>query len=230
MIISKQEFNNLKSRDDIPLKCKGCNNIFYGKKHKVMASIKDSISAKQNYDYCTLKCFTKTQEIKIEIECGQCHKKITKTPSEIKHSKHGKSFCSSSCSATYNNTHKTTGYRRSKLEKWLEIKLIKSYPNLEINFNKIDTINAELDIYIPPLKLAFELNGIFHYEPIYGKEKLDRTKNNDDRKFQACLERGIELCIIDVSKIKYFKENTSKPILEIVINLIDKKIGHPGQI
>lgn len=59
-----------------------------------------------------------------------------------------------------------------------------------------------MDIYIPVLSLAFELNGIFHYEPIYGEGKLLSIQNNDDRKFQACLEHDIELCIINSSEQK----------------------------
>ncbi len=133
-------------------------------------------------------------------------------------------FCSQSCAAIYNQSHKTHGYRRSKLEIWLEVELNKLYPSLEIHFNRKDAINSELDIYIPSLKLAFELNGIFHYEPIYGEEQLKKIKNNDTRKYQACLERGIELCIIDTSKIKYFKESTSKPILDIISKIINDKI------
>ena len=79
------------------------------------------------------------------------------------------------------------------------------FPSLEFHFNRKDTINSELDIYIPSLKIAFELNGIFHYEPIYGPEKLGQINNNDERKMQACIEHGIELCLIDVSTLTYFK-------------------------
>lgn len=132
-------------------------------------------------------------------------------------------FCSHSCAGTYNNTHKTTGTRRSKLENYLESKLTDLYPTLEIHFNRKDTINSELDIYIPSLKVAFELNGIFHYEPIYGQNKLSSIQNNDNRKFQACLERGIELCLIDTSTQKYFKENTSLKYLEIITTIIKNK-------
>ena len=85
-------------------------------------------------------------------------------------------------------------------------------------------IDAELDIYIPSLNLAFELNGIFHYEPIFGEKKLNSTKNNDKRKFQACLEKNIELCIIDTSTQKYFKENTSKIYLDIILKITDNKL------
>lgn len=134
-------------------------------------------------------------------------------------------FCSSSCAAKYNNTHKTTGTRRSKLEKWIEEQLTIFHPNLEIHYNKTNAINGELDIYIPSLKLAFELNGIFHYEPIYSKEKLSSTQNNDKRKFQACLEQEIELCIIDTSSQGYFKITTSQKFLDIIINTIKEKLA-----
>ena len=98
------------------------------------------------------------------------------------------------------------------------------YPSLVVNYNKNDTINAELDIYIPSLKLAFELNGPFHYEPIFGEEKLKSTQTNDKRKFQACLEHKIELCIIDTSKQRYFKEKTSNEYLCIITNIIEQKL------
>lgn len=123
--------------------------------------------------------------------------------------------------ATYNNTHKTHGTRRSKLEPWLEGQLKKLYPDLNMIFNGKDTINSELDIYIPSLKLAFELNGIFHYEPIYGKDKLQSIKNNDTRKFQACIEKGISLCIVDSSQQKRFSPKSSQKYLDIIVNIIE---------
>lgn len=134
-----------------------------------------------------------------------------------------RNYCSNSCNATYTNTHKKYGTVRSKLEKYIEQSLVPMYPNLEFHFNRKDAINSELDIFIPCLNLAFELNGIFHYEPIFGKEKLSQINNNDKRKFQACLERGIELCIIDTSSQKYFKPKTSKKFLDIICSVIDKR-------
>ena len=142
----------------------------------------------------------------------------------IKKSKSGLSFCSSSCAATYNNTHKTIGYRRSKLEIWLEERLLQKYFNLEFKFNDKEAINSELDIYIPSVQIAFELNGIFHYEPIFGEEKLKDIQNNDNRKFQACLEHNIELCIIDSSGQKRFTIQSSEKYLTIISNIIDSKL------
>jgi hypothetical protein len=109
---------------------------------------------------------------------------------------------------------------------YLENTLIGLYPDIKFKFNCKKEINSELDIYIPELKLAFELNGIFHYEPIYGTDTLSKIQNNDNRKFQACLENNIELCIIDTSKQSYFKESTSKIYLDIIKQIIDNKIIH----
>lgn len=159
---------------------------------------------------------------KQNVFCKNCNKEFKKTVAEIKNTKNN--FCCQSCAAIYNNTHKTKGIRVSKLEVWLAKELPKLYPNLEFHFNRKDTINSELDIYIPSLKLAFELNGIFHYEPIFGKEKLKSIKNNDNRKFQACIENNIELCIIDSSSLGYFKLDKVKKYLDMIKHIIDLKL------
>jgi hypothetical protein len=133
-------------------------------------------------------------------------------------------FCSRRCAGVYWSKHKIIGTCRSKMERWIEEQLTQKYPNLLIDYNKTNTINAELDIYIPSLKLAFEFNGIFHYEPIFGYEKLKSYQTNDNRKIQACLENKIELCIIDTHTSTYFKKERDKKFLDIVIKIIDSKI------
>lgn len=158
-----------------------------------------------------------------QFDCILCTKTFCRTTSARKKSINA--FCSLSCAAKYNNAHKTHGTRRSKLEVYLETKLKEKYPNLEIHFNRKDAINSELDIYIPSLKLAFELNGIYHYEPIHGPEKLSSVKNNDNRKFQACIEKGIELCIIDISGLKYFKEDKAIKFYQVTEIIIDQKLA-----
>jgi hypothetical protein len=174
--------------------------------------------------FCCNACRGVYYNKELTLQCGWCNKTIIVKNNQHKKSKSGKSFCSKSCAAKYNNTHKTTGNRRSKLEIWLEEKLTELYENLEIKFNHKNAINSELDIYIPSLNIAFELNGIFHYEPIYGSDKLASIKNNDTRKFQACLEKGIELVIIDTSGQKYTKPKTSQKYLDIITNIINLKI------
>lgn len=216
-LYSKTLFNTSKSNDLLPLKCKCCNNTFSKRKELIKRFLNKTTH--KTFDFCSIQCQKKFEGNFKHFKCKKCNIDFKKTNAEIKKSKNH--FCSKSCSTTYNNTHKNTGTRRSKLETYLEQQLISLYPNLAIDFNKKDTINSELDIYIPSLKLAFELNGIYHYEPIHGTDKLNQIQNNDHRKFQACAERNISLCIIDTSKQKYFKESTSQEFLNIIIDIIN---------
>lgn len=221
---TEQEIREMKSSDEktIPCECYACNNIFYISRNDALKYFFKS-KIQRKHKTCSIKCKAKLQLKKIEVTCLQCNKNFYKLPKEI--IKSPNNFCGSSCAATYNNTHKTKGYRRSKLEVYLEKELPLVYPDIEFHFNRKDAINSELDIYIPDLRLAFELNGIFHYEPIYGQPQLSKIQNNDNRKFQACLESKIELCIIDTSKLSYFKEKNAKPYLDIVCSIIKKKCG-----
>jgi hypothetical protein len=226
ILMNNNDYINKKSKELIPLECEHCFITFYVEKRFIKSNVKRGRT--NRHTYCSKKCHNLSKFKRIEKNCKQCNKKISITFYKNEKSKHH--FCNSSCAATYNNTHKTKGTRISKLEMWIQSKLTNLYPTLEMHYNKKDTINSELDIYIPVLNLAFELNGIFHYEPIYGDKKLNEIKNNDNRKFQACLEHGIELCIIDTSKIKYLKESKCKEILEIINTIIKTKIGSRGEV
>lgn len=219
ILIPTEEVLSSKYSKMIPIQCDKCNKVF----EKKCKYVKLHLLYRPSYhQFCSKNCSVSFACKKIEVSCKQCNKSFFKVNAELK--KHPNSFCSRSCAATFNNTHKTHGCRKSKLEKHLESLLPSLYPNLEFHFNRKDAINSELDIYIPSLELAFELNGIFHYEPIYGSDKLNQIKNNDSRKYQACLEKNIELCIIDTSGLKYFKPEKCQKYLDIITNIINTKI------
>ena len=221
-LYSEEQLMSSKSYESLPCECDYCKKIFFLTRHEVLDSLNPKRHTKGKF--CSIECVGLSKQQRTIMKCSNCQKEFSQTPSQIKNSKSGNHFCSKSCAATYNNTHKTKGNRRSKLEVYLEEKLKNIYSKLKIDFNKTNAIDSELDIYIPSLKLAFELNGIFHYEPIYGQNKLDQVQNNDNRKFQACIEQGIELCIIDTSHQKYFKESTSKKYLDIITTIINTKL------
>jgi hypothetical protein len=216
-LYTQEQFDKCKSRGLLPLKCENCGDTFHKQKHYIQAD---------GFKYCSKSCQNKAQIKAVTKPCGSCGKETTRQLNQYQSSKSGLIFCNPSCSAKYSNTHKTTGTRVSKLEKWLAEKLIQTYPNLEFEFNKIDAINAELDIYIPTVKLAFELNGIYHYEPIYGADKLNRTQNNDKRKMQACLEKGIALCVLDTSQQKRFTEKSSLIFWDTIQEVIKKHLDN----
>lgn len=220
MLTSQDDYQKSKYKDLIKFECQHCHKEFT-RPHK---EVKYSLKIGENISYCSRDCNYKSRFNGETKPCSNCNNPVYRRPKDIKKLKSNRFFCCQSCAATYNNTHKTKGYRRSKLELYLETNLNQLFSDLIIKYNDKEAINSELDIFIPSLSLAIELNGIFHYEPIYGQDKLGKIQNNDNRKFQACLERNIELCIIDTSKLSYFKERTARPYLDIVVNLIKNKL------
>jgi hypothetical protein len=225
-LYSQAEFDSAKSRDLLSLVCIYCNKTFKRNKKFIQEAITGNYS--KTGEFCSNKCQRAKESPPVIVNCDQCNKPFKKFESEIKRNKHN--FCNQSCAAKYTNAHKTKGTRVSKLERWLAEQLVLLFPTLEFHFNRKDAINGELDIYIPALKLAFELNGIFHYEPIYGPEKLGRMQSNDERKMQACHEHGIELCILDVSSVSYFKPAKVQKFLDIVISVVHSKLSRISQL
>lgn len=224
ILISKEDLMCKKLKDLVPVKCGYCNKLFHRTKRNIL---NDAIRRGANI-YCSRACgrLKRYTPSRIPVFCKNCNKPFVMKLSQF--NKSPNHFCSRSCSGYYNNTHKQYGTRRSKLELYLETELKTLYPNIDFKFNHKDAINSELDIYIPSLKLAFELNGIFHYEPIYGPERLSKIQNNDSRKFQACHENQIELCIIDSSSQKHFKESKSQKYLDIIKSIINTKLAEDG--
>lgn len=219
MLISHSEFELiLKCKTlSVPCRCGYCKETFLITKTEA----KRSILGKRRNIFCSRQCRGKSQSLQSVVSCDNCKRSFEKKQAEIRRSP--KNFCSRSCSAVYNNTHKTHGTRRSKFETYLENKLKTSFPDLEIHFNKKCAIKSELDIYIPSLKLAFEINGIFHYKPIYGESKLQSIKNNDILKKKVCKDQKIDLKIVDISEMKTFKPAIAISYFNDICDVIIKK-------
>lgn len=218
---TQQDFDNEKSTSYITLKCSICNELYHRKKKNIL----DNFLKNKNQlpIACSFKCIgiKKTNIHTKIVSCANCNKSIIKNLEQI--NKYTNSFCNSSCAATYNNKNKTHGTRRSKLEVYIEQKLTEFYPNLEILYSNKTIIESELDIYIPSLKLAFEIQGIFHFEPIYGEEKLQQIQNNDAEKITKCNELNINLIHIDIRSQKRFTEKSSQKYIEMIFHKINHK-------
>jgi hypothetical protein len=197
--------------------CSYCGKSFpTPRNHKYMHSIKPHWRS-----FCSEDCESKAKTKKLITQCAFCSKPIAKRFCDVRKSKHKLFFCSRSHNASYWNRHKTSGCRSSKLEDYIFYQIQNKCPNIPVLKNDL-SLNLELDIYLPTLKLAFELNGIFHYEPIYGESKLERMKINDKQKIITCYEAGIELCVIDTSSQKHFTQKSSQKYLDIVLSLIEQ--------
>lgn len=218
---SQIDFDAAKSRDDLSLTCLTCTTAYFKSKKNILNKFK----TRGTYPmFCSNKCqgAFRTKTYTKLVVCTNCQTNFQKKDSDISKTKNN--FCSRSCSVTFNNKNKSHGIRRSKFEIQLENCLLQEFPNLKFLFSNKKIIGSELDIYIPTLQLGFEIQGIFHYEPIFGQEKLNQIQKNDQNKEVACKELGITLIKLDISKLKRCTENTVKPYNEKVFDEIKSRL------
>jgi hypothetical protein len=162
--------------------------------------------------FCTKLCCSKFQDKKIEVKCLICNvlfmKKLKNVKTKPRH------CCSRKCSNILIKEKKDWGGNRSKLEIAIEEHFKVIFPFIMIEYNETK-IGYELDISVPCLELAIEINGIFHYEPIFGEEELLRKQQIDREKVVKCGELGIKLFVINVSKDKDNKKIRAQRISEV---------------
>lgn len=138
---------------------------------------------------------------RVSVSCALCQKKFDKDKNQVAKTKNN--FCGKSCSAKYNNAHRKTGIRRSKAESYLEQLLITAGHTVKCNRRDLIPSGLEVDLYLPELNIAIELNGPVHYQPIYGQEKFNSIVSNDAKKAAELRDAGIHLYIIDVSQSRF---------------------------
>jgi hypothetical protein len=187
-------------------KCEYCNTIFLIDERFIKYSIK--VNQIKRRCFCSKKCSDQYHTTSPTVECANCKILFKKQMNQIKKCKNN--FCCQSCAAIYNNKHKTTGTRRSKLECFVEKMLKEKYTNIVFRSNFIQKSGYELDFYFPDLKIAIEINGIFHYKPIYGLDKLNRIKKNDRQKKKLCKQDNIKLYILKDNLKKFSLEYANK--------------------
>jgi len=205
---SENHFCNLQcfgkyNNTQIKVNCTLCDKEFF--------VIKSRYKKITKHCFCSVECSSKHHTKKVEVNCLICDKKFLKPFDRI--AKRPRHCCSPECAIELVKSQKNWGGRRSKLEIYVEEKLKKEF-NLNFLFNKT-TIGYELDIHIPEIDLAIEINGITHYEPIYGEEIFRRRLYIDEQKIKECLSRNIKLEILKVSRDKNYPHILEKRYQEI---------------
>lgn len=222
-LYTESKYKNSRYKDPLSLKCFYCHKAFSTSKKSIADSLR---KVGKPPKFCSRNCVSLSERKREIVSCKECNRLFEKTPFEIK--KSSNHFCGHSCHCTYLNRHKKFGIRRSKLEHFIENQINKDFPNLCILYNDRTTLGLELDVYVPSLALAIEFNGVFHYQPIFGVEKLNKIRNNDFKRKVLCKNLDITLHSIDISSIKHFNNSLGFEIYEIVRNIIDslnKAIG-----
>ena len=181
---------------------------YCGKEKKRRLGDKPSHHNWSGKSFCDRKCRGLHDNKTVTKPCQWCGELVERKNKELKKSKSGYVFCNQSCSASYNNTLRRKS-RRSKVEKLLFELLKEEFPDLEIIANDKTLLDGyEADIAFPQINLCIEWNGVVHYRPIYGQDKLDDIQKRDVEKQHIAQEKGINLIVVPdlVSTDVYVKE------------------------
>ena len=117
----------------------------------------------------------------------------------------------------------------SKVEKFLNNALTNA--GFVVEYHKehmIENDKLHLDIFIPSLSLAIEINGPSHYKPIWGADNLRRNRRADTEKMGLLNHAGISLLRVKCLR-KNIYEKTKRDILNKVLvflkDFVDKKVS-----
>ena len=105
----------------------------------------------------------------------------------------------------------------SKLEKFLLNELIKL--GLRPEFHKeqpLANTKLQIDIYLPTISTAIEIDGPSHFLPVWGEDALNKNKNYDNKKTGLILGKGMFL--IRIKQTKDFSPTRAK----LIFNKLDR--------
>lgn len=168
-------------------------------------------------------------KIKCVTTCCECGKEVRRDKRDLVKNKNI-CFCNRGCRMRYQIKH-IIPKPRSKAEIFLSSHIATTFPSLRIAKNDRRTLKCglEIDIFLPEINLAIELNGPCHYFTIYGEDSLKRVQRNDEIKQSEINSLGHKLIIVDISTLptcktqKFIEDyfiSSLKPIIEELLTEI----------
>ena len=122
---------------------------------------------------------------------------------------------------------RTSSKEGSKLEKFLLEKLLKD--GYKVDFHKEQTLTntkLQIDLFLPKLNVAIEVDGPSHFLPVWGEDVLDKNIKYDNKKTGLILGKG--LVLIRIKQTREFSKARSSVLYEQLNEHLNKiKIKYP---
>ena len=114
-----------------------------------------------------------------------------------------------------------TSKEGSKLEKFILNGLLQN--GYKVDFHKeqlLSNTKLQLDIFLPVLNIAIEIDGPSHFAPVWGDDALAKNQDYDQKKAGLLIGKGIKL--IRIKQEHDFSIARSNLILNNLLEAINK--------
>ena len=118
-----------------------------------------------------------------------------------------------------NNAARQASKVGSKLERFLLEKLMSS--GFQVDFHKEQSLvntKLQIDLFIPNINVAIEVDGPSHFLPVWGEEALAKTITYDAKKQGLILGKG--LVLIRIKQSKDFSKSRATLIYDKLLTII----------
>lgn len=108
----------------------------------------------------------------------------------------------------------------SKLETFIFNALLKD--GYRVEFHKEQTLSntkLQIDLFLPTLNTAIEVDGLSHFEPVWGEDTLARNKGYDNKKTGLIVGKG--LVLIRIKQIKDFSPSRAKVLYNQLLKILE---------
>lgn len=115
-----------------------------------------------------------------------------------------------------NNAVREASKIGSKLEKFLHQQLLKD--GYRVEFHKEQSLlntKLQIDLFLPTMNVAIEVDGPSHFLPVWGDDALDRNIKYDNKKTGLILGKG--LVLIRIKQTKEFSKTRALIIYQEII-------------
>jgi very-short-patch-repair endonuclease len=119
-----------------------------------------------------------------------------------------------------NNAVRNASKTGSKLEKFLLNKLLNNGYRVEFHKEQmLSNTKLHIDLFLPTMNIAIEVDGPSHFEPVWGDDALVRNQRYDTKKNGLLVGKGIKL--LRVKQTKDFSNARASIIYERLVEAIN---------
>ena len=95
--------------------------------------------------------------------------------------------------------------------------------SFEVQFHKehlLKNQRLQIDLFVPKLRVAIEVDGPSHFKPVWGEENLERNQRSDRQKTGLILGQGFVL--IRIKQDKRISQRYFRRVLDSLVEELEK--------